>query len=421
MRKGVDLKNTHVVAIQSPDATPGQKVPRIFWVSLFILMACFHRSTFNLPHQEGDEVVYLSLADRMSWTLQNYNTVDVEGVKDFPARMYRESYFLHPPFYPLLLKVFAALGDAIGLGLIANALLHMATSYLIACFVRLLKGGAMAQMIAAATAAFCPVLFAATIKLHIDGWSGFLMLLSGYFLVKANQEGKLLLFLYSGIAYGIALNTKLTTLGTLPGFLVVTIGLHSAACSRRTALLYFWLPALTLAAPHAVNLLISYGTLYPANLLVHDSANVNPNIRSFLQQITARSHLRAYLYTFALSPFTLLVLTPWFWKYAIDAIRNRTLDAIPIVLFFNLALCVTTIHYATERYWALYLPMFYVLVGRLVDRYRERFAEDYYPAVLLIVWTLMICSSFFQANNPANDVIVPSLVVLIPDLVPWYY
>lgn len=386
-----------------------------FWLALFILLALFHCPTFLLPHNEGDELVYLGLARKMSWSLQHYSTVDIPLVNEFPARMYRENYFLHPPFYPLLLKLFSVFGDPIVLGLLANAFLHLATAFLVARFVALLGGGALAQMIAALTAAFCPILLAATIKLHIDAWSGFLMLLSGFLLVKGAATDRTTTFLWAGLVYGLALNTKLTALATLPGFLLVS-WLQCGRTLTGPRLYCFWLPALLLAAPHAFNLVAMYGTLYPAHLLVHDG----PHVNQFLVRIMARTHLHALLYTFALSPFTVLVLTPWFWSYVVDVVRNRKTDLVIVILFFNFALAVSVVHYATERYWALYLPTFYVLVGLLANRYQSRFAP-HYPAILLIVWVLMICSSFFQAVNSVNDLVVPSIVLFVPELMNWYY
>lgn len=394
---------------------PGERAPGSFWLALVVVLGLFHVPTFHLPHKEGDELVYLGLSRKTSWTLGDYTTSGIDQVNEYPARMYRAPYFIHPPFFPLLLKSLGLLGDPITLGLAANAALHIACCILVASCVRLLGGSAAAQMIAALTTAQCPVLMAATVKLHIDAWSGFLLLLSVHVLLHAARDRSPLLWLLAGLVYGCALNTKLTALASLPGFLLV-----SWLLGRRWGVLWqaalFWVMAFALAAPHCINLLREYSTLYPSDLLVHDRPTSD-----FLKKILARGHLRALLYTFALTPFTLLWLTPGFWRFGAPEARGGTMIGAVVIVFINLWAAVSIVHYATERYWALYLPTFYVLVGLVVDRWLRRQAR-FVPGLLVVVWGLMATSALFiGVLFPVNDVVVPSLVLFLPSLRDWYY
>lgn len=392
--------------------------PWTFWLVLAIYLALIHYSTFKIIHNEGDELVYLSLAESMTWKLENYSTKDASPANTFPARMYRADYFLHPPFFPLLLKTIGNLpfpDSVVGIALFLHGLIHGAICLVIARFLAALGKGMMAQIVAATTAAFCPVLLGATIKLHADGWIGFLMLLTGFLLLRAWQRKRIVLFFWAGVVYGVALNTKLTALATLPGFCLVSW--YCSSSGRRSLWLSaFWCPTLLLLAPHVCQLLWHYGTLYPGWLLVHDF----PTERfPLLVRVLQRTHLHAALYTIGLSPFIVLLLSPQFWRSAMDWLRRRSAEMVPLVLFANLALSVWIVHYATERYWAIYLPMFYVHVGMMTENYIKARQWNVFYWVGL-VWVLMSASSVRYASYPQNDMINFSLLLFIPDLQRWY-
>jgi hypothetical protein len=114
---------------------PGSKREFIqFYLLVGLLGSMIHLPTFFIDHQEGDELVYLGLSQEMSWSLQNYSTAGLPGVSEFPAKLYREPLFLHPPLYPLLLKTLSLLGPPVLLGLAFNCLLHIAI-----CGLRVMK------------------------------------------------------------------------------------------------------------------------------------------------------------------------------------------------------------------------------------------------------------------------------------------
>ena len=60
--------------------------PIALLVFFFSLSALLHVRTFTVPHDEGDETVYLGLAREMGWDFSNYTTRDLPGIRRYAPR-----------------------------------------------------------------------------------------------------------------------------------------------------------------------------------------------------------------------------------------------------------------------------------------------------------------------------------------------
>ena len=144
-----------------------------FYITLFILFCALsillHLKSFTVRHIEGDELVYLTLAKEVNWDLSHYTTMDDPQISQFPYGTYKQPLFIHPPLFPLVLKIGYALGNPVMIGLIFQNLAMMFLLFFVwrtCVFFDITRN--LVPMIYA-TFVFCPILLFSTTRLHIDG------------------------------------------------------------------------------------------------------------------------------------------------------------------------------------------------------------------------------------------------------------
>ncbi|RME85634.1 MAG: hypothetical protein D6785_04170, partial [Planctomycetota bacterium] len=90
----------------------------ILLISMLIVLAT-HIPFFFFPHHEGDEMVYLALAQEMNWDFSHYTTKDHPIIARYSSfQTHRQPLFVHPPLYPYLLKIGFLFGYPIQVGLL---------------------------------------------------------------------------------------------------------------------------------------------------------------------------------------------------------------------------------------------------------------------------------------------------------------
>ena len=380
---------------------------------LAVFTTALHLPSFFYSHREGDELVYMGLARSMSWLGENYSTADIPIVNEFPARLYRAEYFIHPPLYPYLLKIFAACGNMETLGLVFNLVLHVGTAYLVLITLTSLGVSLATACLMSIVTVLCPILTATTIKLHIDALSGVLMLLSFYLTTWANGSGrnshKKWPWLIAGLSWGLALNTKLTAFAAIPALILNLIMVGSKGRWLTLAV------AMTFVSPHVYSLLSHYHTLYPADLLTRDRP-----IGNYLMRIISRTRANSLLNLIALVPLMSIMLSSWFWRRLYQLSKQDRVCLALISLFLSLFLSVFLLHHATEGYYAIALPCFYVLTGVLIDN-RMRRSPSSVLLIFAIPVLLMGFSSFWKGViQPQADLSVPSLILIVPPISRYY-
>jgi hypothetical protein len=384
-----------------------------FLLVLTLLGFLLHAESFRSVHAEGDEVVYLGLAREMRWSGSNYTTANVELVKEFPARLYRSPVFIHPPLYPLLLKVFSLIGSPVQLGLLFGLGIHLATAFVIWAVVPG-WGGALGAVFAMV----CPVLTTATTKIHVDGLAGFLLLASVVSLLRARRTEKTRDWVLAGVWAGLFANSKLTALAILPALAIwVLLEVRRLPVRKWLPGRGAWLLVLALlAAPHPLRLWITYGSPYPAELLVRERP-----LSPFLMQILARTRLWSLTVLSLLSPPFLLVFVPRAWSILRRRLSKRGEWRILASALVTSVLSIALLHHGTERYWAIFLPLVYLkaawVAPGLAREGREPALQGYAAPFLGLSVVLMAVASFFNSVlRPDFDVIEPALKLMMPGL-----
>jgi len=144
-----------------------------FFLAVFlfawIISGLAHVKSFSATHIEGDETVYLTLSQEMNWNLTHYTTMDDPKVSHYPYATYRHPLFVHPPLYPLILKIGGIFGQPLVAGLLfVNLSMGLLLLYAWRVMV-MLQISPRWSVVAFVGIVFCPLLFFSTSRLHTDG------------------------------------------------------------------------------------------------------------------------------------------------------------------------------------------------------------------------------------------------------------
>jgi hypothetical protein len=407
-----------------------------FWVFAAVLSLFLRANSFYVPHIEGDEQVYLTLASQMGWDLSHYTTMDVPEIARFPYSIYRQPLFHHPPLYPLILKTGAALGwhpVLVGL-LFANASMWLLMYYVwrLMFFLRIPPEWGVTAF---AGVTFCPLLLASTFMLHHDALVGIYLACGLIAYVEALDQPSIRRALLAGILLCLAFNLRYSALAALPVPLLLQLyqlrrqGPPVRVISRKSKqmpaapahprwLVFGVVSALLFTAgmQHYYRILATYGTLNPSSF-VRPDANV-AEFSAFLNQVAHMTPRTMALYLVLVFPILLIFVLPWTYKLLWLAWRERSWPA-AFALFFLYFLGVQFVFtYHQLRYFAAVTPFLYLTIPFLLLR-----AEGWFRVLVCGLGVLsllfMITTGFAktQMRSPeAVDIVPAPIYYLVP---PW--
>jgi 4-amino-4-deoxy-L-arabinose transferase-like glycosyltransferase len=208
---------------------------RLAFLLGILIIILIHVSSFFVPHIEGDEVVYLTLAKEMNWDFSHYTTKDAVGVNQFAQRLYREALFYHPPLYPFIIKVFNMFGDPIMFVLLFGTIVHILIYVLIVKSRNIFYISMDGTILMGLLTIFCPIIAASTNRIHIDGLLGFLGLASVLSFINAFKKKSLLYYSAAGIVAGLCLNAKYSAIFYIPTYFLLCL---FGFCIREKKLLH---------------------------------------------------------------------------------------------------------------------------------------------------------------------------------------
>lgn len=386
---------------------------REFFLLLFILVALFQVASIFSPHVEGDELVYLSLSKNMGWDLSNYTVMNDAPLNQFPARLYRQPVFMHPPLFPFILKIGSIIANPVLFGILFNGLLKFALAVLMWNFALVLgKSRTMAQLAAVFVTA-CPILGFISSRILIDMSFTLSLVAVIYLLICAGIEKTRKNLILAAVCCCILFNTKIQAILYLPLFLVL-YGIAARSALKKgemtqTSLRNQILLSITIIGligfAHHFRLLFSLGYQECLRLNVLETA-LNP----FVLRITARSTLKFLAYLILMHPIVIILMRPLLW---IEVKRSLGLIPRPILsLGLSLLYCalITLLSStAQERYWAHVFPLAFLLI---VVLYEEK-------SILAVNITLIKCvyTSYFillfMNNFEINVLLAGSLTAIV--------
>lgn len=173
--------------------------------------------TVFLPHIENDEVIYQTLAEKITKNFWDYSLRGTQILNQLPKAQYDYPIFRHPPlfiwFIALARMIFGAQFQIL-IPIVFGALIIWIT-FLIAKKLYSDKEGLISGVILC----FCPILYFVSGKIWVETLFTFLTTLSFYLLILAADKRKIIWFVVSGLVFGLSLLAKYTSLGVLPAFI----------------------------------------------------------------------------------------------------------------------------------------------------------------------------------------------------------
>ena len=195
---------------------PAFKAYFFIWSISVAASLLLHAHSFWLQHEESDEIVYVALARRMSWTISDYSTRDIPGIRLLPYSIYRQPLFHRPPLYPLILKLGSRIGNPATCGLVfscGSMVLLLWTTWRWMVFVQMPPSWAAAGF---AGLVFCPLLLASTSLLHLDGLLGTYAACGLVFYIEALEHCSVFKAALAGLLLAAALNLRYNSLLIVP-------------------------------------------------------------------------------------------------------------------------------------------------------------------------------------------------------------
>jgi len=403
----------------------------ILFLIVSVISILFHLKSFYVKHNEGDEIVFRTLAKEMNWDLSHYTTMDNKYVRQFPSKIYTQPLFFHPPFYPLILKLGQFLGNSVLWGLLFQNVSFILLMGFMCRVLFVLKLSRSAVVMALALLVLCPVHLFSTTKLHLDG------LLSIYFFcgvtlfVESLIKKSLLKSFLSGILLTVALNMKYTVLAMTPIlFFVQVYYLYTKIDHGKNyqQTIFNWknwkyflimgIPVLLLGGQHFVRFFLEYGTLNPARFTTTMEEAFAWN--RFLATIHSRTRLHCLSYLLAIFPIFAIYLTPPFWIYCKNNFKTKEWGFIYVAISIYLIIICFYASYKQLRYLAPILPFTYLTILLVWEKVSPRI-QKYYSGLILLSLFLMSTTGFRNTILfPLSDKIVPSIFDYLPFLQKYY-
>ena len=241
-----------------------------FWlVTLLIISfsAVLKLPTFNLPHQEGDEVAFWYLAK--NWIETGKYTLKGSPLSKNPVYIDRANREIpvHPPMFPFLLRPFVernAPNKAVMVSWLGHLLAILAVA-LIGRYLFLAHGLARSAF---SPLFWIPLLGIATdpIMTYVSGilWidnlhAGWAALAVAFTMMASSARYPKLIYIFAGILLGLALLSKVTAAIIIPIIVYVILVSETGKKNKIQALILGAVPALILSLPWYVPLYFTMG------------------------------------------------------------------------------------------------------------------------------------------------------------------
>jgi hypothetical protein len=396
-------------------------------------MALLHVRSFNRPHEEGDEKVYLAVAESTGWDLSNYSTRDDPEVSTYPYSIYRQELFHHPPLYTLVLKLGLSFGKPVFAGLIFQVM-SMALLLVFARRVaRLFELSDGLQSALYAALSLCPLLLFSTTRLHHDGLLAIFAFCAFTMFIEALNASSTRKAIAAGLLFVLALNVRYNAIALLPLIFVFQLFhlyrqsddpavMHTAVIRDLSQWKCFSIVAmlvLIFGLPHYYRVFATYGSLIPSSFITPD-----PNIEvwsEFTRRLHQRSRFQVSVYLIAIFPMLLTWFTGSHFRLVAAKVRERSWAPMYLMLAVSLFLVHMIMLHQQVRYFAVVTPFMFVWFVLQIQAADDR-ARSFLWKTAAFTLFLMSLGGFASAIfRPTIAQVVPSLISLLPFLNRYYF
>ncbi len=382
---------------------PVSQIPkmRYFWlVTLVVILfsGVLKLPTFNLQHNEGDEIRFLFLVK--NWIDTGRYTLQGSPLLNEPVYKYQADRVLpvHPPIFPALLAPFVkynAISKAVIVSWIGHFLAILAVA-LIGRYLFLFYGltaSALSPLfwIPLLGIATDPIMTWVSGVLWIDNLhAGLGALALALTLIASQSTRHRLLYFFAGIILGLALLSKVTALIMIPIIVFAIFIVETNKQRRLQALLFGAIPALVLSLPWYISLYVVMGEFIFPQLPAHVREMMDNLPPDELKKLQDLIHCQ-FCAVAASRPWYYLILK-------LPLVEPIFLFGLSFSIFFYAAYAKTVegfkkLHFLIPLLWS----MFIFLVGLIIHITIMRRMTALVPGLYLMFSMLLIYSEKFEA------------------------
>lgn len=327
-------------------------------------------TTFFAPHNEGDEITYLALSHEMKWDLSHYTVRDVEPVNSFPNKLYRADIFLHPPLFPILLKLGWATGKPVLAGLVFNFLAKIALAWLVYLICRSLRMSDLACYLSTLFVAVCPIIGFVSTRLLIDIYFATTLTAVLYFLISGIEKSSAVRLFFASVCFALTLNTKFqavvyTPLFAISWFYAAYVILNKSPQLKKTIWISFYASLLIVASiglGHFLRLYLTYGVSGVYDLFY----TIEKPFGQFAIRMNSRSRLGMLGYLLFIHLWIIVLLAPRALKTIYTWAKPNPSVKLLIGYATYLFITITLSTFSQERYWTALFPLLFILIANVI-------------------------------------------------------
>lgn len=428
----------------------------VIWVWCAALCLLTHLPMLFKLHREGDELVYLALAERMGWDFSGYTTKDDPRVNSFPYSIYRQDLFHHPPLYPWLLKWGLAWSDnpllevpgvrtpEVNRGelspvvpgrVVAFAFLlavgsTLAGTYYAARLMRMLGVSPVLGGTALVAITLCPLLLFSTVRIHHDALAGLFLFCGFVAFLEALTENRLASAIAAAVWLVAGFNLRfnsilmLPVVAALPCYLRRGTGTAGGSSEPASPSRGAWvIPSIVLGSvallglQHFYRLLGTYGSINPSTIIrpLPEAAQFSPFLTFVETKITRGWILGELALIF---PAALLFLTPSVARSVWSAVRGRSAAGAMMLAASFLFLASLAISYRQLRYFALPMVFVHACWPWVLQHSLRGWMRGVALGLAGVTVFLMVTTGFLNATmaEPEQMMLIPSAAMFWPPL-----
>lgn len=368
-----------------------------FWKVVFLLV-CFTMllkiPTFNLPHNEGDEVAFWHLAN--NWLKTGAYTDKGPDLTPYPAYIDRftRDMPVHPPLYTALLLPFAKY-QVQKYAVLASWVGHIMAIFAVALIGRQVYRTSKDVQSALSPLFWVPLLGIATdpVMTWISGilWidnldAGFAAMTIAFALMASTSKRPPVMWSLAGVILGLGLITKVTV-GMIIPVLAYIVYLLPDNRERISATLYMVVPALLISMPW-------YATLYfTMGELIFPKAHLAPGVFQhppcpFCEISASRPPYYFFLKVILSTPLIIVGLCGLLFalirkEYLNTGLRLPNLS-IPLVWFVVIIVAATIVGSFVMRRISILFPAIYVMIYFLNSWLEDKGMREAQKVVLIL-------------------------------------
>lgn len=179
---------------------------QLAFYSILLFALALQLITLFVPHNEIDEVIYLTLAEKVTHNFSDYTLQGTELLAKLPKATYDHPLFLRPPLFVYLLAIFGIFSAQVLLPVVAG----LAVLWITFSIARKLATQSDQAILGCLLLAVCPILLFSSARILIDALLAMFVALSVLVTMTAVEKSKASLFVLAGVILGLAVLTKET-------------------------------------------------------------------------------------------------------------------------------------------------------------------------------------------------------------------